>query len=475
MSLSDSIFIFCFLPVALGLYYIAKDEFKEYILVALSFFFYALSSESCFLVLLVLTAFTILMGRCIAKSTNKNISRVLLVAGIAANVLVLCFYKYWSAINFGWEKIFGTTFFKEEIVVMLGISFFAFKAISYLADIYTKKIKPEKNPIHDALYLTFFGQIISGPISRYDEMTNKMLLLNDKKLRFDYFSEGVYRFMVGLCKKMIIADNLYRVVSEVFESDLNTISMPYAWLGSICFSLQLFFDFAGYSDMAIGITKMFGFDCKENFIYPYISDSISGFWRRWHISLSFWFRDYIYIPLGGSRNKKEIRTYLNLFCVWILTGIWHGASINFVVWGLGYFVLISFEKITKLPGSLKSGFGKAMYRVFSLFCINLLWVMFNASGFKEGLKFIKGMFSFRFDTVQSTRTIVLLKEYGILVALAILFCMPVADYVKEKLSGSKVGIRVYNVVSFLAIALVFILSVALSVSGNNNPFTYANF
>lgn len=475
MSLSDSVFIFCLLPLILGLYYISKDEFKEYILLVASILFYAFGSPEFTIIMLAYTVLNVLFSRLIYQSRKEAVKKTLLILGIVADISILVFYKYKDALNFGFEKLTGHVLIGGNILLPLGISFFTFKAISYLADSYTGKIKLTRNPVHDALYLTFFAQIVSGPLSRYNDLENKMAVLADKKAKFDLFSEGVLRFMLGFIKKMIVADNLGRIANEVFACDLNFASAGYLWLGSICFSLQLYYDFSGYSDMAIGITKMLGYDCPENFNYPYTTASVSEFWRRWHMSLSFWFRDYVYIPLGGSKNKSRVRTYFNLFAVWILTGIWHGAGLHFVVWGLGYFVLISLERLTGLPKKLKNGVTKALYRVFSLCCINLLWVMFNASGLKVGLSYIKGMFFGAKVTMTSIRTGVLIKEYLWVIVIAIVFCMPVVPKIKEYVKGKKKQELTFNVLATVIVVGLFALGVAFAVSGQNNPFMYANF
>ena len=477
MSLSDSIFIFCFLPIALLLFYIAREELREYILVVFSLLFYAFGSRTYFLILLAATAVNIVLARLISRAKENALKTVLLVIGVIADVGLLSFYKFRLPANFIWEKLTGRLIFDTSLMLPLGISFFTFKAISMLADSYTGKAKLNKNPVHDALYLTFFAQITSGPLSRYNDLKNVSASLEKGFKRFDYISEGVYRFVIGIIKKLLIADNLGKITTEVFGADYASVSSAYLWLGSICFSLKLFYDFAGYSDMAIGITKMFGYDCPENFDYPYTTESVAGFWKRWHMSLSFWFRDYVYIPLGGSRNKTAFRTYVNLFVVWALTGIWHGASIHFVVWGLGYFVLISLERLTGLPAKLKNGFAKGLYRTFTLLCINFLWVMFNVTGFKQGVLFIKGMILPQSDELSLLRTGVLLKQYGVFIAVAVIFCMPVAKAVKTFID--KKNIKALTVVSecisFAVLAVLFILCVALSVSGQNSPFVYALF
>ena len=361
MSINGVLFLFCFLPISLAAYYIADDKIKEYVLLFISLCFYALGSLEYILLFLCAIAVNIMIGRSIHCSVNIIVRRALLVAGIVFNAGILIYYKYSDFIIQNINRVSGKNLSLFELALPLGISFFTFKAISYLTDIYMKKAVLSNNPIHDALYLSFFAQIQSGPLTRYNDMAFPAELKGQKNAKLTLFSSGAFRFMIGFNKKVLIANVLSKITTEVFSLPFENFTVSYAWLGSICYSLQLFFDFAGYSDMAIGLSEMFGYKCTENFNFPYMTESVSKFWRRWHISLSEWFRDYIYIPLGGSRNTNKLAVYRNLFVVWILTGIWHGASWNFVFWGLGYFALISFERMTKLPERFRFKFSKIIY------------------------------------------------------------------------------------------------------------------
>ena len=358
-----------------------------------------------------------------------------------------------------------------ELALPLGISFFTFKSISYLVDVYRKKAALTDNPLHDALYLSFFAQIQSGPLSRYHDMTQ----FNQKKIDFDLFSDGVYRFLAGFSKKILISNVLSNITTEIFKAPFENFSTSYAWLGAVCYSLQLFFDFSGYSDMAIGITQMFGYKCPENFDYPYMTDSVSKFWRRWHITLSEWFRDYIYIPLGGSRNKRKWRVYVNLFVVWLLTGIWHGAAWNFVVWGLGYFVVISLERIFELPGRLKSKLGKILYRICSLLFINFQWVLFRSESLLSGLRYIKRMILPYTNEVANMRTLFLIKDYWFFIVLAIVLSTPIVSKLGCKLEKNKIVHTIYEILIALLVIGGFIWSISFVVAGQNNPFAYADF
>lgn len=453
MSITSTLFLFIFLPITLAAYYLLRNKCEEYILVAASLVFYALGSVKYLLVFVIAAALTIVLGRILGHldDSKKSSRLIVLILSVIANASLLCFYK-----------------FSDGLLLPLGISFYTFKAISYLADVYTGKITLANVPvIHDALYLTFFAQIQSGPLSRYDELK--------QSFSFDRFSNGAFRFLIGFGKKILIADTLSKITAEIFSADASSLSISYAWLGAVAYSLELLFDFAGYSDMAIGLTKMFGYDCRENFIYPYMTESVSRFWRRWHVTLSEWFRDYIYIPLGGSRTKSKWRIYLNLLIVWLTTGLWHGVTLNFILWGLGYFVMIAFERLTGLPDRIKSRFGKIIYRIFTLVYIVMEWVIFRSESLADGFGYIKHMFVPNPNRLSDLRTLFLLKEYGLFLAAALILCFPVYPLLEKKLKDNSVKKTIFETVTFIIAAIAFILALSFVIAGLNNPFAYANF
>ena len=472
MLITSMTFIFVFLPIALMLYYFVDNKVKDIVLLIINLLFYALGAIEY----LILFSFALLMNVFIARtmsmySRGRLIKKCLLLCGIALNTGLLVYYKYSGLLI----SSLGQTIQKEiqihDIMLPLGISFFTFKAISYLVDIYSQKAVLTESPVKDALYLSFFAQIQSGPLSRYNDMS----LYDGKRFNFDLFSEGVFRFIIGFSKKILIANTLANITSEIFNAPFENFSTAYAWLGSICYSLQLFFDFAGYSDMAIGITKMFGYNCHENFNYPYITESVAGFWRRWHITLSEWFRDYIYIPMGGSRTKRKWRAFFNLFVVWILTGIWHGAAWNFIVWGLGYFVAISFEKTFDLPRKLKSRMGRIIYRLLTLLFINFQWVIFNSKDVISGFRYIKRMVIPFSNELANRITLFLLKDYCLYIIIAFVLSTPIVPLIDEKLKMNKIAHSIYDIFVSLAVMGAFILAVSFVVAGQNNPFAYTNF
>ena len=375
-------------------------------------------------------------------------------------------------VSVGFGKFFVHMNQMQEVLLPLGISFYTFKAISYLVDIYKGKAELGNNPIHDLLYLSFFSQIQSGPITRYNDVQFRKSEISG------LFCDGIIRFMIGFCKKVLIANVLVNITREIFNSPIESYSTSYAWLGSLCYSLQLFFDFAGYSDMAIGISEMFGYKCMENFKYPYMTESVSKFWRRWHISLSEWFRDYIYIPLGGSKSKHRWRVYFNLLVVWILTGIWHGKEWNFILWGLGYFVVISFERMTGFPEKFKQRETRAIYRILALMFINFEWVIFNSPDVIKGLQFIKCMIFYRRNELADIRSLFLLRDYSFFIVLALVLCFPVVPYAEKILYErfrERCVARLFDTVKFTFIGAAFVWALSFVVAGQNNPFAYANF
>lgn len=477
MGITNILFIFFFLPISLGVYYLVGDEKKEYVLLALSLLFYACGSLETLVLFIVSICINIILGRGIIRTKcHKTLPLLLLLSGIIFDVGLLAYYKYsnFALINFG--RLLRQEAVTRDLIIPLGISFFTFKEISYLADIYTGKAVAAGNPVRDALYISFFAQVQSGPISRHNQMQRVVPQGKDLwRFRFNLLSDGVTKFVVGFNKKILLADVLYNITRETFSASSANMSVSYAWLGAICFSLQLYYDFSGYSDMAIGITQMFGYTCDRNFDYPYITQSVSEFWRRWHISLGSWFKDYIYIPLGGSRVETKWRLALNLLVVWTLTGIWHGASWNFVFWGLAYFVMIAFEKITGYPQKIQSRPGKFFYRIFVLLFINFEWVIFNANGLRTGLKYIGNMLLCPNNSLADSRMLFIFKDYLVFIVCAVVFCFPVVPSIEKKIASSRYGKLVWEAVFIGVNIFLFVWAVSFVLAGRNNPFTYANF
>lgn len=444
-------FLLVFLPVTLLLYYIAGAKVKPWVLLCANLFFYALGQMDFMVILCLLTVINTYIAMALGRFGVQKIRWLLLATGIVGNICLLAYYKY-----------------SDNYLLPLGLSFYTFKAISVIVDSYKGKVSIEK-PVDVMNYLTFFGQVQSGPISRFEV---KPPFGTGEGVNLSNFSQGVQDFLVGFSKKILIADVLVKVTDEVFAS--KNLSIPYAWLGAVCFSLQLYYDFSGYSDMAIGISRMFGVPCKENFHYPYATASIGEFWRRWHITLGEWFRDYVYIPLGGSRGKLW-RTILNLGIVWLLTGIWHGNTGGFLLWGAAYFILIMFEKVTGYPQKFRLKISKIIYRFYSLIMINFLWVVFYYGHTTISLNFIKSMLKPSGYNISIDRAKFLLNDYKVFILAAIVFATPIVPSVMklcQKYRGTEI---ISNVIYGFVLVGLFLLSLAMIVSGESNPFLYIGF
>ncbi len=373
-------------------------------------------------------------------------------------------FKYLTFTISSINQFFGLSLNVPSIALPIGISFFTFQAMSYVIDVYRGETY-QKNILNVGLYISFFPQLIAGPIVRYETVANQ---IEYRKETFSNFSSGIYRFILGLGKKVLIANTMAVVADTFFDGNISNISCLSAWVGAVAYTFQIFFDFSGYSDMAIGLGRMFGFNFLENFRYPYISTSITEFWRRWHISLGTWFRDYLYFPLGGSRVEKKSRLVFNLFVVWLMTGIWHGANWTFIVWGLMYFVLLVIEKQTGIHKSEKF---KPVRYIYTIFFVIIGWVIFRASSIENAVEYIGAMFGFS-GILSDNSALFYLKENVFGFVLALLASTPVFRKLYEKyLSESKSG----QVLVAVSLIIIFLLSIIYIVKGTYNPFIYFNF
>ncbi len=466
MVFSSTTFLFLFLPLVLILYYnpIFKSlAFRNSVLIISSIFFYAWGEPFFVLLMLLSIVLNWLFGLGVArfKETEIKKAKLFVALSVVANIGMLFIFKYLTFTLENINALFNTDLNTLNIALPIGISFFTFQAMSYVLDVYKGDGTVQKNPFNVALYVSFFPQLIAGPIVRYQTIADQ---INFRKENFDDFSNGVYRFMLGFIKKVLIANNIASVADEVFA--LDEMSVSTAWIGALAYTLQIFFDFAGYSEMAIGLGKMFGFHFLENFDYPYISKSVSEFWRRWHISLGTWFRDYLYFPLGGSRVKKS-RHIFNLFVVWLSTGVWHGANWTFIVWGLLYFVLLAFEKLTNFPKKLK-GFG----HIYTMLFVIIGWVLFRSESITDALIYLKTMFGFSGTEFFDDKALFFLDNYKFYLIAGILACFPIIPKIKEKL---KIEDKAYNAISAICLLIVFIITLTFTIKGSYNPFIYFNF
>lgn len=460
MVFSSSIFLFAFLPLLLLLYAVVPVErYRNVILLLASLGFYAWGEPKNIMIMLLSIAINYALGFAVEK--DWKFKKLFLVVTVVYNLGILFIFKY---LNFAVDTInhiSGSSIEIAQIALPIGISFYTFQIMSYVIDVYRGNVKAQRNILNLGLYISLFPQLIAGPIVRYVDIESQ---ITGRKISWDKAREGVIRFAIGFSKKVLIADQLSTLVDTVFGNAYPSIIAN--WIGIIAYTLQIFFDFSGYSDMAIGLGKMFGFDFLENFNYPYISQSIQEFWRRWHISLSSWFRDYLYIPLGGSR-KGNLRTYINLIIVFFLTGLWHGASFNFIVWGLFYVIFLIIERLgfknvlAKLP--------RAVRHIYSLLIIMTGWIFFRAENLSAAVSYIKGMFVTAGKDVVNFEFI-MNRQYWFFLIAGIFFSMP---HPKLKALAHKTEITEF--ISDILLMLVFIIAICYMVGSGYSPFLYFRF
>ena len=464
MVFSTNTFLFLFLPAVLIAYYIPfvrkRRKLSNFILTAASIFFYAWGEP----VYVLLMLFSILMnwafGLIVSKNSGTKKAKIAVALSAVINISILFVFKYLTFILKNFNLLFNKNIDTLEIALPIGISFFTFQAMSYVIDVYRGRGSAQKNPLNVALYISFFPQLIAGPIVRYETVAEEIM---NRRETFDDFSSGAYRFAVGLCKKVILANNLAAVADLAFANEKPSVVM--AWTGAIAYTLQIYFDFSGYSEMAIGLGRMFGFHFLENFNYPYISKSITDFWRRWHMSLGTWFRDYVYIPLGGSRVDTKARLVFNLFVTWALTGIWHGANWTFLAWGLLYFVLLTVEKLTKFHEKI-GGFG----HIYTMLFVILGWVLFRADSISAAVSYMGAMFGLTSNGLCDDLILTYLSYNKVYFIFGILACFPIQKLIKPKINE-----KLYNVLSAIVLAVLFVISISFMVKGSYNPFIYFNF
>ncbi len=474
MLFSSLIFLVIFLTAVLFGYYVLFRKWRpvqNVFLLASSLLFYAWGEPKFVFVMIASIGFNWLMGLLVDKHrANKRLARLWIALDVAGNLGILFVFKYLMFTLKSVNAIFGLSLPVPTIALPIGISFFTFQAMSYVLDVYREDGEVQKNPLYVGLYISLFPQLIAGPIVRYQTIANE---IKDRRETWEDFSEGVVRFMVGFLKKVLLANTMGIIADGVFDSE-TPVCAAASWLGLIAYTLQIYFDFAGYSDMGIGLGRMFGFHFLENFDYPYISTSITEFWRRWHISLGTWFRDYVYIPLGGSRVKKP-RLVFNLFVVWFLTGVWHGANWTFLVWGLLYFVLLTFEKLTGLPQKLSAkGWKPVKYLVTMLF-VCLGWLVFRAESLGAAADYFKNMLSVGTVTLDDTFWYYI-DNYLVYLIAAAIFALPVAPLVRRKVTAlPKFARTVCDCVYAVGLFALFLVAVASIVKNSYNPFIYFNF
>lgn len=466
MLFSSMTFVFLFLPIVCLIYLLAKKELHNAILLAASILFYAWG-EPRYLAIMILTILANYVGA-IALDKHKKYKKPILLATIAVDLSFLLYFKYFNFFIDNINSIFAMDISFLEVIMPIGISFYTFQAMSYLIDVYKGDAKVQKDIYKLALYISLFPQLVAGPIVKYRDVDEQ---IDHRTVTFDKVSYGVKRFIIGLAKKMLLANTLGAVADEIFGLPVAQASPQLAWVGAIFYSLQLFYDFSGYSDMAIGLGSIFGFKFLENFNYPYISKSITEFWRRWHISLSTWFKEYLYIPLGGNR-KGNVRTYVNLFLVFLATGFWHGASWNFIFWGLWHGVFIIFEKMTGWHKESKSRIISGAQHIYTIFVFVIGWVMFRAENMSYATDYIKNMFGLVKEHTAVNDVSYYLDNAEMLALIAGILCaMPVFNKILYVKYEHKVLRTLINIWLFI----LFVVSSATIAASTYNPFIYFRF
>lgn len=470
MVFSSLLFLFRYLPMVLLLYYFVPKKFRNAILFAMSLLFYAWGEPVYIVLMLFSTVVDYTNGRFVdyfLRKNERNKARIFVILAVVINLSLLGFFKYTDFVIDIINRVSGGTITPLALALPIGISFYTFQTMSYTIDIYRGQAKVQKNIIAFGTYVTLFPQLIAGPIVQYNQVDEQLM---NRRENVEQFAYGVKRFVLGLGKKVLLANNIGLLWDNITAMQIQNVPVATAWLGIIAFAFQIYFDFSGYSDMAIGLGHMFGFRFLENFNYPYISKSITEFWRRWHISLSSWFRDYVYIPLGGSRHglAKQIR---NIFIVWLLTGIWHGASMNFLFWGLYFGVLLMIEKIFLLRYLEKAPVW--ISRVYAMFFVLLGWVIFAFDNLSAGKSYLAALFGGFGNAFANGDTVYLLYNNAVLLMILILASTgAVTKYFKKKMESVTLTTTVISNVYYL---IILILSVAYLVDASYNPFLYFRF
>ena len=463
MVFSSITFLFYFLPIVLAIYYIVPNKFKNVVILISSFAFYFFGEPTYILLMIFSIISTYIFGLLIDKHRGTENAKLFLILSIAISVALLVYFKYIDFIIENINLFLSQKLDLMRVVLPIGISFYTFQMISYTIDVYREDAKVQKNILKLATYVSLFPQLIAGPIVRYTTIEAE---LEKREYTFSKFALGIRRFVIGLGKKVLIANTLGELQNVFMASGEKSVS--FYWLYAISVMLQIYFDFSGYSDMAIGLGKMLGFEFLENFNYPYIATSITDFWRRWHISLSTWFRDYIYIPLGGNRVTK-LKWLRNILIVWLLTGLWHGAAWNFIMWGLFFGILLIVEKVfldkylKKLP--------KFITRIYTLVAVMISFVIFNGTSVAQIGENLGGLIGIGNIPITSPESIYYFKSYFVLLVIAIISSTPI---LKNIVTSEKLN-KVTNILEPVFLCIILIISTSYIVDGSFNPFLYFRF
>ena len=465
MLFSSLSFLYYFLPCVLIIYFLAPKKLKNSVLLLSSLFFYAWGEPKYVLLMLLAILCGYLFALLIERYRGRRLSRLFLILSVSLSAAILGFFKYADFFIQNFNTVTGLSLPLLKIALPIGISFYTFQLISYTVDVY-RGVPAQRSFIDLAAYISLFPQLIAGPIVRYSQIAEQ---LSSRRHSLEKAALGIRRFILGLGKKVLIA-NAMGQLCQIFR-DSQDKSVLFFWLYAIANMLHIYFDFSGYSDMAIGLGKLFGFDFPENFNYPYISRSVTEFWRRWHISLGSWFRDYVYIPMGGNRVSRP-RWLLNLLTVWLLTGFWHGAAWNFIVWGLFFAVFLILEKLWLLRRLEKA---PVLGRFYVLFTVMLSFIIFSAEDMGQALSSLSSLFGAGGLPLLSAECLYYLKSYAVLLLIAVVGATPLPRLLLQRLGIRPGGEKLQNLLEVPALLLILALSTAYLVDGSFNPFLYFRF
>lgn len=466
MVFSSVAFLYYFLPLALLLYLIVPKKLKNTALLIVSLFFYGWG-EPKFLFLMAGTILVgFLSGLVIEKFRGRVWEKVGLYSCAAFCLGALGYFKYMDFFVENFNRVTGLEVPLLKLSLPIGISFYTFQLLSYVIDVYRQEVPAQKNLVSLGCYVTLFPQLIAGPIVRYSTIARE---LEERSHSFEKISSGITRFIIGLSKKVILANTLGELCDTFISS--NDKSVAFYWLFAICYALQIYFDFSGYSDMAIGLGRILGFEFLENFNYPYVARSVTEFWRRWHISLGTWFRDYVYIPLGGNRVGRK-RLLFNIFAVWFLTGFWHGAEWNFIIWGLFFGVLLTLEKFFFLKWLEKH---RVLSHLYVVLAVVISFVIFSANNLGEAIARVGGMFGFGEARLVSESFFYYLRSYGLVIFLGILFATPLMNRLKEYILKNKITRLAFDILEIPVLCILLLIVTGFIADGSFNPFLYFRF
>jgi alginate O-acetyltransferase complex protein AlgI len=479
MLFSSPIFLYFFLPITLLCYFLSPKKIKNYTLLLSSLIFYGWGGISFLLLLLTSVLINYVSGILVSNSKTAKGKKNVLAIGVVLNLLLLLYFKYANFFVENLNLISPVELKISKIILPIGISFFTFQAMSYLIDVYRGTANVQKNFAKLMLYVSLFPQLVAGPIVRYKDVAEQ---IDERRVTFDKFTSGIRRFMLGLMRKVLIANPMAVIADQAFSTNPDLLTPAMAWLGIIAYSIQIYYDFAGYSDMAIGLGRMFGFEFLENFNFPYFAKSVKDFWHRWHISLSTWFKDYVYIPLGGNRFG-EGRTYLNLTIVFLVTGFWHGAAWNFVVWGMIHGLFLILERHL-LKSTLKV-LPTFIQRTYTLLVVMIAWVFFRANNIFDAWAYLKTMFGVNRSVFYNNRVFEFIDLQTILIfTIAVLGSTPVLQKInvlwntynlRSKNDFSFYSLHLYQLSMIVFLTVGLLLSTMMLISNSYNPFIYFRF